>query len=117
MRKLLCGICETTVVLYEKEPGFEKRLVRGIAKVPQVDQRQLMTVGGGEPPNIKRLDVSHYNCDDCGAKINPGEPAVALSMWREGGNPQPAWEGNFLKPRPTEEKPNGQDRPDTSNAS
>jgi hypothetical protein len=44
----------------------------------------------------EQLDPTAYVCDLCGESIDPGEPAVAVTIWL-GGTDQPAvWERDYV---------------------
>lgn len=79
--------------------GFEaaeyQRLTIGAARQPRPDQRY-MRVNGQQID----LDPGYYECDTCSARIFPGQPCGAWTIWIEGQSEPELWEGEYLENRP-----------------
>lgn len=127
MRKLLCESCgaDKRPGLYSRPavysgpdvgPGEVERVIRGRARKPTPEQRQVTFTSFELPASrteVAQLDPSHYSCDLCGRDIAPGQVAVAWSAWEEGHPALPAWEESFLE-LSVEDVPDPADTPDTS---
>jgi hypothetical protein len=109
-RKIWCAKCAKekepgTRQIYERsefgEPAEYERVVFGRALKPKPKQRLGFIGKLGDPnPATVPLDMSHYDCDNCNARIRPGEPCAAWTVWTE-NQPEPeAWEAEFLEIMP-----------------
>ena len=100
-RRLLCAACgeRYRVGRYQLlapsaigKPAEWVRGVRGVARVPQPDQRVVYLNGAPEP-----LAGDHYDCDSCGDEIHPGDPCTAVTLWIPARQPEPTpWEDAYL---------------------
>lgn len=100
-RRLLCVQCgrdrgsDGTRLLYSAselgEPAEYERVVWGHAKHPTRDQRRLYV--NGEPIE---LDLGGFDCDRCGARINPGDRACCSTAFLE-GQAIGQWEKEYLQ--------------------
>lgn len=101
MRHLLCGACGERypipgddLLIYPAsaiEPAEYGRVTKGRAATPRPEQR-VMHVNAEPFP----LEPGQYNCDDCNATIEPGDPVTCVTVWRADRPKPPAWEGAYL---------------------
>lgn len=99
-RRVLCMACSSRWTTY----AGSARLIYGDARQPTEEQRtvryQKLDASGNvvsEEPNV--MPLGFYNCDTCGAKIEPGERCGCLTTWRAAeGEPEPplGWEKDYL---------------------
>lgn len=104
MRQLLCPECYTPRLpegtrqilarSADGEPAEYQRLTVGRAKRPTREQRMIYVNNDPLP-----LEVDHYDCDDCGQKIERGELCAAWSVWTEDQAETEYWEPEFLEPK------------------
>ncbi len=73
------------------QPAEYERVVRGIAKVPNPKDRYVQVNGVKHP-----LPPDHFDCDNCGAEIKPGDKAGTWTVWTE-GRPIREWEHEYLE--------------------
>ena len=109
MRHVRCEQCgagkETgTRMLYPAseigEPAEYERVIWGVARTPQSDQRW-MAINGDRKP----LPLDHYNCDGCRRHIKPGERCFCWSIWTADRPEISEWESAYLEAPGSGEKP------------
>lgn len=74
------------------EPAEFERVLKGRARKPQAEQRVMFF--NGEPIPLAQ---GHYDCDNCGAPIRPGDPAMTWTVWTEMMTEPAEWESQFLE--------------------
>lgn len=88
-RRIVCEKCAvkrgTQLHPEDAAMGFEKRVVKIIAKKP--DDHAIIINGE------KQAQMPSLVCDDCGDAIRDGTTAVAISLWR--GGILEAWEHEY----------------------
>ncbi len=101
MRRLLCKDCikgkesGTRQILPRTnlgEPAEFERVVRGVARTPKSNQRYIEING-----EKHILPDDHYDCDNCGSEIKPGEPCGAWSVWTEEQGGIVEWEAAYVE--------------------
>lgn len=74
------------------EPAEYERVVKGVTRRPQPEQRYIVVNGIREP-----LSLVYYDCDSCGKAIFPGQPAATWTVWKDGMEEPSEWENEFLQ--------------------
>jgi hypothetical protein len=75
------------------EPAEYERVMKGIARQPQAEQRWVSING-----DRHTMTLDFYNCDTCNAEIRPGEPAGCWSVWtEEQAGRIPDWEQEYIR--------------------
>lgn len=101
MRHLRCMSCMEgkqpgTREIYARspigEPAEIERVIIGVAKSPQPDQRWFSVNGKKRP-----LPLSHYNCDGCSKEIKPGDACGTWTVWTDDMEPVEEWESQFVE--------------------
>lgn len=101
MKRMWCAECGKdkqpgTRQVFERsewgEPAEYERVVKGQARKPQAEQRVMFFNGAPIP-----LAEQHYDCDNCGEPIRPGDPAMTWTVWTEMMEEPAEWESQFLE--------------------
>src|ERR1041384_4552917 len=101
MRHLLCRECMNekqpgTRQIYPRsaigEPAEYERIVVGVARRPAKSQRWIAVNGEKE-----YLSTDFFNCDSCDAKIKPGDPCGAQTVWTETTGQISPWEHEYIE--------------------